>query len=110
MFDDQWKPRFNDKVGVDALKFLQEVVATGPAALRAPPESHVRPGAPPEERARERGRVYGTPSYASPEQANLRPLEERSDLYAPGVVMCEVATGSRPYRGARLQQELEELP
>jgi multiple sugar transport system substrate-binding protein len=33
VFDDQWKPRFNDKVGVDALKFLQEVVATGPAGI-----------------------------------------------------------------------------
>jgi multiple sugar transport system substrate-binding protein len=33
VFDEQWKPRFNDKIGVDALKFLQEVVATGPAGI-----------------------------------------------------------------------------
>ena len=33
VFDDQWKPRFNDKAGVAALKFLQEVVATGPAGI-----------------------------------------------------------------------------
>jgi multiple sugar transport system substrate-binding protein len=33
VFDDQWRPRFNDKIGVDALKFLQEVVATGPAGI-----------------------------------------------------------------------------
>jgi multiple sugar transport system substrate-binding protein len=33
VFDDQWRPRFNDKFGVDALKFLQEVVATGPAGI-----------------------------------------------------------------------------
>ncbi len=33
VFDDQWKPRFNDKIGVEALKFLQEVVATGPAGI-----------------------------------------------------------------------------
>ncbi len=33
VFDDQWKARFNDKIGVDALKFLQEVVATGPAGI-----------------------------------------------------------------------------
>lgn len=33
VFDEQWKPRFNDKAGVDALKFLQEVVATGPAGI-----------------------------------------------------------------------------
>jgi multiple sugar transport system substrate-binding protein len=33
VFDDQWRPRFNDKIGVEALKFLQEVVATGPAGI-----------------------------------------------------------------------------
>lgn len=33
VFDANWKPRFNDKVGVEALKFLQEVVATGPAGI-----------------------------------------------------------------------------
>ena len=33
VFDEQWKPRFNDKAGVAALKFLQEVVATGPAGI-----------------------------------------------------------------------------
>lgn len=33
VFDEQWRPRFNDKVGVEALKFLQEVVATGPAGI-----------------------------------------------------------------------------
>ena len=35
VFDDQWKPRFNDKQGVAALKFLQDVVATGPAGIPA---------------------------------------------------------------------------
>lgn len=33
VFDEQWRPRFNDKAGVEALKFLQEVVATGPAGI-----------------------------------------------------------------------------
>ena len=33
IFDANWRPRFNDKIGVDALKFLQEVVATGPAGI-----------------------------------------------------------------------------
>jgi multiple sugar transport system substrate-binding protein len=35
VFDAQWKPRFNDAQGVAALKFLQEVVATGPAGIAA---------------------------------------------------------------------------
>ena len=33
VFDEQWKARFNDATGVAALKFLQEVVATGPAGI-----------------------------------------------------------------------------
>lgn len=33
VFDDQWRPSFNDAKGVAALKFLQEVVATGPAGI-----------------------------------------------------------------------------
>jgi multiple sugar transport system substrate-binding protein len=33
VFDDQWRPRFNDTLGVEALKFLQEVVATGPVGI-----------------------------------------------------------------------------
>ena len=33
IFDESWKPRFNDKAGVAALKFLQDVVATGPAGI-----------------------------------------------------------------------------
>lgn len=33
IFDEQWRPVFNDAKGVAALKFLQEVVATGPAGI-----------------------------------------------------------------------------
>lgn len=33
VFDDQWRPRFNDKAGVQALKFLQEVIAAGPVGM-----------------------------------------------------------------------------
>ena len=33
VFDDKWRVRFNDHAGVEALKFLQEVVATGPDGI-----------------------------------------------------------------------------
>lgn len=33
IFDDTWSPRFNDAIGVEALEFLQEVVATGPVGI-----------------------------------------------------------------------------
>ncbi len=43
------------------------------------------------------GVFLGTPYYASPEQANLQPLDERSDLYALGLVLFEMALGRRPF-------------
>ena len=56
--------------------------------------------APPEERERERGRVYGTPSYASPEQASGNPyVDARADLFGVGVTMFESLTGRLPFRG-----------
>jgi multiple sugar transport system substrate-binding protein len=33
VFDNDWRPTFNNEAGVKALKFLQEVVATGPAGI-----------------------------------------------------------------------------
>jgi multiple sugar transport system substrate-binding protein len=35
VFDNNWKPTFNNAQGIAALKFLQEVVATGPAGIAA---------------------------------------------------------------------------
>jgi eukaryotic-like serine/threonine-protein kinase len=57
--------------------------------------------APADERARERGRVYGTPSYASPEQASGNPfVDARADLFGVGVTMFEALTGRLPFTGA----------
>ena len=56
--------------------------------------------APTSERDRERGRVYGTPSYASPEQASGNPyVDARADLFSVGVTMFEALTGKLPYTG-----------
>src|SRR6185312_5734367 len=42
----------------------------------------------------------GTPAYVAPEQVNGRHVSSASDIYALGVVMFEMVTGTLPFVGA----------
>lgn len=48
------------------------------------------------------GSVLGTPAYMPPEQANgaIDEIDERSDVFGLGAILCAILTGNPPYVGA----------
>ncbi len=52
------------------------------------------------------GTVLGTAGYMSPEQARGNPVDHRSDQFALGATLYEMATGQRAFKGETLAETL----
>lgn len=60
------------------------------------------------------GLIVGTPAYMSPEQVEGGEVSDKTDIYALGVVLYEMLSGSVPFRaatpGAVLIKQMQEMP
>jgi len=72
-----------------------KILDFGLAKLRRPPAAEEFTAAPTESATA--SEVVGTLPYMAPEQLRAEPLDARTDIWATGAVLCELATGRRPF-------------
>jgi Tol biopolymer transport system component len=57
-------------------------------------------------RATQAGLILGTAAYMAPEQARGKPVDRRADIWAFGLVLCEMLTGRRVIEGDEISDVL----
>ena len=55
------------------------------------------------------GVIMGTIGYMSPEQAQAKPVDQRSDIFSFGCVLYEAATGRKPFAGDSIFDTLHKI-
>ena len=80
--------------------FLARVLDFGIAKLLQPTDAKAQT------LATQAGMFFGTPRYASPEQALGKELDARADIYALGVILYEALTGEVPFDAPSMMELL----
>ena len=87
-----------DNVMIDAEGRLR-VLDFGLAKLQDPPGFRADAEAPTATAVTEEGKILGTVAYMSPEQAEGKAVDPRSDVFSLGTILYEMASGTRPFHG-----------